>query len=417
MKVSLLLTCDIMSKGSEVFDVDEERKYHFDTLSIHAAEQEDQNQSLNAPIYMTSTFTFTDLQQAEDTFSFKRRAYVYTRGGNPTINLFEQRLATLENGADGVAFSSGMAAVSSVIMSFAAAGDSVLAHRNLYGSTFGFLNHLITNYGIKTQFIDMTDLNIVEESITPETRVIYLETPTNPALEIIDIEGLCEIAHSKGVKVVVDNTFATPVFQKPLDSGADVVLHSATKYISGHGDVVGGFATSKDFDYIQKLKFGYMCELGGVLSPFNAWLLLRGMKTLGLRMERHEKNATAIANFLRAQKEVVKTSYPGFEDHPGHELAARQMNGFGGIISFELDGPRENAEKFVRNLKLIKLAVSLGDAETLVEVPAMMTHRDYPEEELHKFGFSARTVRISAGLEHHEDILEDIENALEKVFR
>jgi len=397
--------------------MDKTKKLHFDTLSIHAAEQEDQNQSLNPPIYMTSTFTFTDLQQAEDTFSFKRRAYVYTRGGNPTINLFEQRLATLENGVDGVAFSSGMAAISSVVMSFAAAGDSLVAHRNLYGSTFGFLNHLITNYGVKTKFINMTDLNAVEKAITSETKLIYLETPTNPALEIIDIEALAKIAHSNGVKVVVDNTFATPVFQRPLDFGADVVLHSATKYISGHGDVIGGFATSKDFDYVQKLKFGYMCELGGVMSPFNAWLLLRGMKTLGLRMERHEKNAREIANFLRNRPEVVKVSYPGFEDHPGHDIASRQMEGFGGIISFELKGPRENAESFVRNLNLIKLAVSLGDAETLVEVPAMMTHRDYPEEELHEFGFSSKTVRISAGLEHYSDLLNDIENSLDKVYR
>ncbi len=397
--------------------MDKTKKQHFDTLSIHAAEQEDQNQSLNPPIYMTSTFTFTDLQQAEDTFSFKRRAYVYTRGGNPTINLFEQRLATLENGVDGVAFSSGMAAISSVVMSFAAAGDSLVAHRNLYGSTFGFLNHLITNYGVKTKFINMTDLNAVEKAITSETKLIYLETPTNPALEIIDIEALAKIAHSNGVKVVVDNTFATPVFQRPLDFGADVVLHSATKYISGHGDVIGGFATSKDFDYVQKLKFGYMCELGGVMSPFNAWLLLRGMKTLGLRMERHEKNAREIANFLRNRPEVVKVSYPGFEDHPGHDIASRQMEGFGGIISFELKGPRENAESFVRNLKLIKLAVSLGDAETLVEVPAMMTHRDYPEEELHEFGFSKKTVRISAGLEHYSDLLNDIEDSLDKVYR
>ena len=397
--------------------MDKTKKLHFDTLSIHAAEQEDQNQSLNPPIYMTSTFTFTDLQQAEDTFSFKRRAYVYTRGGNPTINLFEQRLATLENGVDGVAFSSGMAAISSVVMSFAAAGDSLVAHRNLYGSTFGFLNHLITNYGVKTKFINMTDLNAVEKAITSETKLIYLETPTNPALEIIDIEALAKIAHSNGVKVVVDNTFATPVFQRPLDFGADVVLHSATKYISGHGDVIGGFATSKDFDYVQKLKFGYMCELGGVMSPFNAWLLLRGMKTLGLRMERHERNAREIANFLRNRPEVVKVSYPGFEDHPGHDIASRQMEGFGGIISFELKGPRENAESFVRNLNLIKLAVSLGDAETLVEVPAMMTHRDYPEEELHEFGFSSKTVRISAGLEHYSDLLNDIENSLDKVYR
>lgn len=396
--------------------MDENRKYHFDTLSIHAAEQADQHQALNAPIYMTSTFTFTDLQQAEDTFNFKRRAYVYTRGGNPTVNLFEQRLATLENGVDGVAFASGMAAISSTILSLATAGETVLAHRNLYGSTFGFLNRLITRYGLKSEFIDMTDLELVERSITPRTKIVYLETPTNPALEIIDIEKLCQLAHAKSIKVVVDNTFATPVFQRPLDLGADVVLHSVTKYISGHGDVVGGFATSKDLDYVQRLKFAYMCELGGVMSPFNAWLLLRGMKTLGLRMEKHTQNATAIARFLESRPEIEKVLYPGLSDHPGHELAARQMSGFGGIVSFQLRGERETAREFVSHLKLIKLAVSLGDAETLVEVPAVMTHRDYPEEELHKFGFSGKTVRISAGLEHPTDLINDIQASLEKVF-
>lgn len=390
--------------------------YRFDTLSIHAAEMDDQNQALNSPIYMTSTFTFKDLQQAEDTFTFKRRAYVYTRGGNPTVNLFEQRLSVLEGGVDGVAFSSGMAAISSVIMSFTGAGDRILAHRNLYGSTFGFLNHLVSRYDVKTDFVNMTDLNLFETFISPQTKVVYFETPTNPSLEIIDIKRVSEIAHAHGVKVVVDNTFATPVFQRPLELGADVVIHSVTKYISGHGDVVGGFATSKDFDYVQRLKFGFMCELGGVMSPFNAWLLLRGLKTLSLRMDRHASNAMKIANYLNDLDEVERVIYPSLPEHPGHKLAATQMNGSGGIVSFELRGDRDKAETFVKNLELIKLAVSLGDAETLVEVPAMMTHRDYPEEELHIFGFSGKTIRISAGLEHPDDLIDDIEGSLKKVF-
>lgn len=393
----------------------EERKMKFDTLAIHAAERHDENQALNSPIYMTSTFTFTDLQQADDTFSFKRRAYVYTRGGNPTINLFEQRIAALEGGVDGVAFASGMAAITSVIMSFVKSGDEVIAHRNLYGSAFGALKHLMPDYGVRTKFVNMTDLEELKEAITENSKVFYLETPTNPSMEIINLEAVAEIASEAGIKVVVDNTFATPYLQRPLEYGVDVVVHSATKYISGHGDAVGGVAVSKDQDYINKLKFGYMCELGGVMSPFNAWLLLRGLKTLPLRMERHASNARKIAHFLAKHPLVERVMYPGLESHPGHEVARRQMKDFGGIVSFELKGDLEIAKSFVENLKLLKLAVSLGDAETLVEIPALMTHRDYLEEELKKFGFLKKTIRISAGLEHPDDIINDIKQALEKV--
>ncbi|RKX48795.1 MAG: methionine gamma-lyase [Thermotogae bacterium] len=388
---------------------------NFDTLAIHAAEQHDQNQALNNPIYMTSTFTFTDLQQADDTFSFKRKAYVYTRGGNPTINLFEQRIAALEGGIDGVAFASGMAAITSVIMSFVKSGDEIIAHRNLYGSAFGALKHLMPDYGVKTKFVNMTNLEELKDAIGEKTKVLYFETPTNPSMEIIDLEAVAKIAAEAGIKVVVDNTFATPYLQRPLELGVDVVVHSATKYISGHGDAVGGVAVSKNQDYIYKLKFGYMCELGGVMSPFNAWLLLRGLKTLSLRMERHSSNAMKIANFLAENPLVERVMYPGMETHPGHEIAKRQMKDFGGIVSFELKGDLETAKAFVENLKLLKLAVSLGDAETLVEIPALMTHRDYLEEELKKFGFLKKTIRISAGLEHPDDIIADIKQSLERV--
>jgi len=397
-----------------VKDGDQMKKspFHIETLAIHAAEQHDLNQSLNPPIYMTSTFSFSDLQQADDTFSFKRKAYVYTRGGNPTVNLFEKRLAAIEGGKDSVAFSSGMAAISSVLMSLVKSGEEVVAHRNLYGSTFGLTSRLLPSFDILTRYINMTDLEEVKAAISDKTRVFFLETPTNPSMEIIDIKAVAEIAREHRIKLVVDNTFATPYFQQPLRYGADVVVHSATKYLSGHGDTLGGVATSSDENYIADLKFGYMCELGGVMSPFNAWLILRGMKTLPLRMKMHESNAIAIAEFLLRHKAINRVIYPGLEDHPGHSMAEKQMTGYGGIVSFELHGGLDAARDFVERLKLLKLAVSLGDTESLVEIPALMTHRDYPSSELEKFGFTESTVRISAGLEHPEDLLADMEQAL-----
>jgi len=390
------------------------KKPKFDTLAIHGATQDDQNQSLNDPIYMTSTFTFKDLEQADDTFSFKRRAYVYTRGGNPTINLFEKRLAILEGGVDSVAFSSGMAAITSTILSLVKSGDEVVFHKTLYGSAYGFLNHILPKYGVKAVGCDFTDLNSLKSKISKNTKILYFESPTNPSMEVIDITEVSKIAKEHEVKVVVDNTFATPYFQRPLGLGADIVIHSATKYISGHGDTLGGIVTAKDQEYIYSLKFGYMCELGGVISPFNAWLLLRGLKTLSLRMKRIEENAKALAKTLVSLSEVEKVLYPGLETHKGYEIAKKQMDGFGGIVSFELKGDIQRAKDFIKNLKMIKLAVSLGDTETLVEIPALMTHRDYSEPKLEEFGFSKKTIRISCGIEDKEDILNDVTNAIKQ---
>jgi len=385
---------------------------NFDTLAIHAGEEKDQHQALNHPIYMSSTFTFDSIQQADDTFSFKRKAYVYTRGGNPTINLLERRVAALENGVDSVAFASGMAAITTTLLSLVKSGENILAHSNLYGSAYSAIRDLFAKFGIAAQFVDMTDLASVRQAITPQTKVIYFETPTNPSLEIIDIAEIAKLAHEFNIKVVVDNTFATPFLQRPLDLGADIVVHSATKYFSGHGDAVGGIATAKSEEYIANLKFGYMCELGGVISPFNAWLILRGLKTLGLRMERHTQNAKALVEFLSNHPKVEKVLYPGLTSHFGHEIAKKQMCDFGGILSFELQGDAEVARKCVESMQLAKLAVSLGDAETLVEIPALMTHRSYSEKDLHKLRFSKKTIRISAGLEHYQDIIDDVKNAL-----
>jgi methionine-gamma-lyase len=388
------------------------KKLHFDTLSIHAEAESNQHQALNPPIYMSSTFMFNDLQQADDTFSFKRKAYVYTRGGNPTINLLERRIAVLESGIDGVCFASGMAAITSVLLSLVKHGESILAHGNLYGSTYSTMTKLFPKFGIKTIFMDMTNIENVRRSITSDTKVIYFETPTNPSLAIIDISEIVKIAHKANIKVVVDNTLATPFLQKPLELGADIVLHSATKYISGHGDTLGGVAIAKNEDYLADLKFGYLCELGGVMSPFNAWLLLRGLKTLGLRVKRHQENAQAIAEFLYNHPKVEKVMYSGLPSHPGHDIAKKQMQGFGGVLSFELRGDDIMARKCVESVKLAKLAVSLGDAETLIEIPALMTHRAFSEEDLHKFGFSKKTIRISVGLENSEDLIEDLSEAL-----
>lgn len=385
----------------------------FETLSIHAGgEEQNPRRALNYPIFMTSTFTFDSLEHADATFGFETNDYVYTRGNNPTIRVLEERMAVLEGGAASVAFASGMAAISSVLLSFLKPGDEVIAHRVLYGSAWNFIKNILPQYGIGARLVNLTDPQALAGALTDKTRVIYFETPVNPSLEIIDITAICQAVRKRGVKVVVDNTFATPYFQRPLDLGADVVVHSATKYISGHGDVVAGLAVARDGDYINELKFGYMCEFGGVMSPFTAWLLLRGLKTLGLRMREHEKNALAVAKFLDSHPRVKRVYYPGLADSLGHEVAGRQMRGFGAMVSFDVDGSVEESKQVVDALKLFKLAVSLGDCESLVQHPFAMTHRGYTEEEIAQAGLTPSMVRLSIGLEHEEDLIADLNQAL-----
>ena len=392
-----------------------DKGYKFETLAIHGTGEKNANNALNPPIYQTSTFVFDNIDHVEKVMSFESDDYVYTRGNNPTLRLFENTMAILEEGAGAVAFSSGMAAISSVLFSLLKPGDNVIAHRTLYGSTYNVITNLLPQYGVGSKLIDLRDLDRLVASIDENTKVIYFETPANPDLTVLDIERISNMAKEKGVKVVVDNTFATPYFQKPLTLGADVVVHSATKYICGHGDVVGGVAIAKDLDYIHYLKFEYMCEFGGVMSPFNAWLLLRGLKTLHIRMKEHEKNALQVAKYLNSHPKIKKVNYPGLENFKGHEIAKKQMSGFGAVISFELDGSLEDAKKMVDSVELIKLAVSLGDCETLIELPAAMTHRGYPKEELEKFGLTESMIRISVGLEHYEDIIGDLNRALSSI--
>ncbi|MCF7948424.1 MAG: PLP-dependent aspartate aminotransferase family protein [Spirochaetia bacterium] len=388
-------------------------KMKFDTQSIHAGgEHKNPENALNPPIFLTSTFAFENTDKVDAVMNFESDDYVYTRGNNPTLRLFENRMAELESGSGAVAFASGMAAISSVLFSYLRPGNKVLVHKTLYGSSYNVVTKVLPKYNIGHTIADLADTERLSEWVDEQTRVIYFETPSNPNLSIVDIKKVCEFARSRGIKVVIDNTFATPYFQRPLELGVDVVVHSATKYIGGHGDVVAGVAVSKDSDYITSLKFDYMCEFGGVRSPFNAWLLLRGMKTLGLRMRQHESNAIAAAQFLQGHAKVAEVFYPGLKDFPGHEVARAQMDGFGAIVSFEVKGGLEAAKRVVNNTRLFKLAVSLGDCESLVQLPAAMTHRGYDQESLKQFGLSAGMIRLSLGLEHIDDILADLDQAL-----
>lgn len=390
-------------------------KDHFDTLAVWGEEEgENPRRALNPPIFQTSSFTMKDIDVVEDIMSFNRDDLVYTRGNNPTLNLLERRIALLEGGVAGVSFSSGMGAISSTLLSLLEPGDKLICHKVLYGSSVSFATSILKRYRIEAVFVDATSLDEVASALADGAKVVYLETPANPSLDILDIVAISEMAHRLSAKVVVDNTFATPYFQQPLALGADVVLHSATKYLCGHGDALGGLVTSKDEAFLHRLKFGYMAEFGNVLSPFNAWLILRGIKTLGVRMKRHEENAMAIASFLESHEAVEKVWYPGLTSFPGHQLAKAQMMGYGGMISLVLKGTEEKAKVFIRKLRLFHLAVSLGDCDSLVEMPYVMTHRGYSDDDLAPLGLTTRLVRLSVGIEDVRDLIKDIEQALEE---
>ncbi|AFS79093.1 cystathionine beta-lyase MetC [Gottschalkia acidurici 9a] len=394
------------------------KDYKFDTLSIHGGREEDgANYPLNPPIYQSSTFVFGSTDDVNRMMSGEMDGYLYSRGENPTVRLFEERIAALEEGVGAVAFASGMAAVSSVMLSLLRPEDNIIVHNNLYGSSYILTTSVLPDYNINFKIVDLTNIDNLKESIDENTKVIYFETPSNPNLTIIDIKAVVDLAKEKGIKVVVDNTFATPYFQKPLTQGVDVVVHSATKYIGGHGDVIAGVAIANDKEYLNQLNSKYLCKFGGVMSAFNAWLLLRGLKTLGLRMRQHEENAIKVADFLESHPKIKEVMYPGLKSFKGHELAKKQMSGFGAMISFEVKGDLEEAKDVVNSVKLSKLAVSLGDCETLIELPAAMTHSGYPKEELSKFGLTESMIRLSVGLENAEDIIKDLDNALSYIYK
>lgn len=384
----------------------------FETAVIHEGyDTKDMMGSLSPPIFQTSTYTFDSAEQGERRFAGEEEGYVYSRLGNPTVAILEERMAALEGGERGLAFSSGMAAISSVLVSLTKANDHILCSEGLYGCTFGLLTMMKEKYNISRDFSAMETKEEVRKLIKPNTACIYVETPINPTMKLIDLEMVADVAQEFNIPVVVDNTFLSPYLQRPIELGCDVVIHSATKYIGGHGDVIAGIAVgSKDF--LDEVAMTTQKDMGGILGPFDAWLLTRGLKTLPLRMDRHSDSAWKLFEKLRQHPRIAQIYYPGDVSHPDYHIMEKQMKQGGGMISFEIDGTKEDAQHFLNELSFIKLAVSLGDAETLIEHPATMTHAVVPKEERAKMGISDSLIRLSVGLEAWEDIWEDIEQAL-----
>ncbi|MFC0470774.1 methionine gamma-lyase [Halalkalibacter kiskunsagensis] len=392
-----------------------EQTYRFETQAIHAGYKSKHHlDSLTPPIYQTSTFTFSTLEQGAQRFAGKEDGYIYSRLSNPTVSILEERIAQLEVGESALAFASGMAAVSSVLIGMTKANDHILCSKGVYGCTFGLLQMLKGKYNVDHTFSILDTEEEILSSIQERTTCIYIETPINPTMKVIDLELVISVAKKKGIKVVVDNTFSTPYLQKPLQLGCDLVIHSATKYIGGHGDVVAGIIVG-DEETIRYLKKTTQKDIGGVISPFDAWLLVRGIKTLPVRMDRHCKNAETLTVQLKQHPRIKAVYYPGDKDHPDHEIMKRQMEKGGGLLSFEVDGTYEDTVHVVNQLKLIQIAVSLGDAETLIQHPASMTHAVVPEEARIEMGISNKLLRLSAGLEAPEDIWEDLKQALDSL--
>jgi methionine-gamma-lyase len=391
------------------------KKAKFATLCVHGSGGIDPaTGAISIPIYQSSTFAFKNAREGAALFSGKKEGYVYTRLGNPTQAAFEKEVAFLEGGEAALAFGSGMAAISSVIFALCQSGMSVISNNTLYGGTHELFKGTMPRFNIEVVEVDGTDLANFENSINEKTGCIFIETPANPTLTVIDIKVLAAIAHQYKVPLIVDNTFQTPYFQHPLQLGADIVVHSATKYIGGHGDAVAGVVVGKK-EFIDNLRVHILRDLGGIISPLNAWLLVRGLKTLAIRMERHQENALEIAKYLAFHPKVKQVWYPGLTTHPQHELAKKQMSGFGGIVSFELKGGRKAGEILMNSISLFTLAVSLGDVDSLIEHPASMTHSTYSAEDLEKLGISEGFVRLSVGIEDRHDLIEDLSHALKKV--
>jgi methionine-gamma-lyase len=387
----------------------------FETEVIHSGYKSDEFRgSLVPPLFQTSTFTFESAEQGARRFAGEEDGFIYSRLGNPTVAMLEERMAAIEKGEKALAFASGMAAVSAILIALTRSGDHILCSQGVYGCTFGLLQLMQEKYDIHHDFSLMSTREEVLAAIKPETACIYIETPINPTMRLVDLEMVAEIAKEKGIPVVVDNTFSSPYLQNPIELGCDFVIHSATKYICGHGDVVAGIAVGPK-EIMSKIAMTTQKDIGGVMSPFDAWLLLRGLKTLPVRMDRHCDNAEKLAAYLSDHPAVEEVIFPGNPKHPDYSIAKKQMRKPGGLISFNINGGQEAAQRFMNQLKLIKIAVSLGDAETLIQHPATMTHAVVPKEAREKMGIKDNMLRLSVGLEAWEDLRDDLEAAFEAV--
>lgn len=377
----------------------------FATDAIHVGQEADPaTGAIIVPIYQTSTYLQEELG--------RNKGFEYARTSNPTRSALERNLACLEQGRHAFAFASGMAAIH-VLMNLLKSGDHVVAGHNLYGGSFRLFERVLRDFGLSFSYVNTTDLASVKAAFQPGTRMLYLETPTNPIMEITDLAAAAKLAHSRGALVAVDNTFMSPYFQRPLELGADLVLHSTTKYLNGHSDGVGGAIMLNDDSLAERLKF-LQNAAGAILGPFDSWLVLRGVKTLALRMRQHDSNGRAVAQYLASHPKVKKVYYPGLPDHPQHELARRQMTGFGGMIAFET-GSLENARIVLKQVRLCSLAESLGGVETLISHPATMTHASVPVEHRERLGITDGLVRISVGIEEVEDLIADLDQALARI--
>ena len=383
----------------------------FDTLAVRAGQVRTSEGEQSEPIFPTSSFTFESAAQAAARFGGTEPGNIYSRFTNPTVRTFEQRLAALEGGESCVATSSGMAAILSTCMGLLKAGDHIVSSRAIFGTTTVLFNNFMAKFGVEISYVDQTDYTAWEASIRPNTRFLFLETPSNPLTEVADIPRLAELAHAHGTLLVVDNCFCTPALQQPLKLGADVVIHSATKYIDGQGRAMGG-AVVGDAELVGNQIYSFLRSAGPTMSTFNAWIFLKGLETLTLRMRAHCDNAQALAQWLEQQPGVARVHYPGLASHPQHELASRQQSGYGGILSFELNGGQEQAWKVIDGTKVMSITANLGDTKTTITHPATTTHGRLSPEQRQQAGISDGLVRISVGLEDIEDLKADLARGL-----
>ena len=384
------------------------------TKVVHAdIDLEKNHGALSVPVYNASTFGFEDAEEGSSVHNYEKHGYFYGRLGNPTQDALEKAVALLENGEAALAFSSGMAAISAAVLSIVKSGDHIVALKSMYSTTTGLFEYITENFGVEVSYVDARDAENYSAAIRPETKLLWIESPSNPLLNISDIYAITHISKQHGLISVVDNTFATPFNQTPLNLGADLVVHSATKYFGGHSDLSAGLLTGKS-DLVEKARKQMIKFFGGSIAPQVAWLILRGIKTLALRMKQHNSNAYAIANMLQSHQKVNEVFYPGLETHENHDIAKKQMSGFGGMVSFDL-GEFDSAKRFLNKLDLCTIATSLGGVETIIQHSAAMTHATLSKEERAEAGISEGLLRLSVGIEDEKDLEADIVNALDKI--